>query len=104
MWELVDVLVVFLLAFLMSVCLFIGWWIVWGWRAAEARALRKKFVSLGAVEGKRLREIEDVVGTPKIWKTIGENRFSYHWQAQKYNVTLVFHGEICEGILNETSV
>ena len=102
MWELLEVLIVLVLAFLMGICLLIGWWIVWGQPAAEARALRKKFVSLGAVEGRRLWEIEDVVGSPKSWKTIGQNQFSYRWRAQKYDLTLVFNGEICEGISKET--
>ncbi len=85
MWELLEVVIVLLLAFLMGVCLLI----VWGQPAAE---------------GKRLWEIENVVGKPKSWNAIGENRFIYSWHAQKYDVTLVFSGEICEGISNETSV
>ena len=89
MWELLEVVIVLLLAFLMGVCLLIGWWIVWRQPAAE---------------GKRLWEIENVVGKPKSWNAIGENRFIYSWHAQKYDVTLVFSGEICEGISNETSV
>lgn len=104
MWELLEVLIVVTLAFLMGICLLIGWWIFWGQPAAEARTLRNKFVSLGTVEGKHLWEIEDVVGSPKSWKTIGQNQFSYRWHAQKYDVTLVFSGEICEGISNETWV
>ena len=104
MWELLEVLIAVTLAFLMGICLLIGWWIVWGQPAADARTLRNKFVSLGTVEGKRLWEIEDVVGSPKSWKTIGQNQFSYSWHAQKYDVTLVFSGEICEGISNETGV
>src|SRR5215212_6025288 len=104
MWEWLEVLIVLVLGFLMGICLLIGWWIVWGRPAAEARALRKKFVSLGAVEGKRLPEIEYVVGRPKSWSTIGVNRFSYSWHTQKYDVILIFNGEICEGISEETWV
>jgi hypothetical protein len=54
MWELLEVLIVVILAFLMGICLLIGWWIAWGQPAAGARALRNKFVSLGAVAGRRL--------------------------------------------------
>ena len=104
MWELLEVLITLILAFLLAVCILTSWWIVWGRPAAEVRTLRKKFVSLGSVEGKRLPEIEYVVGKPKSWSTIGENHFIYSWHTHKYYVTLVFKGEICEGISNETWV
>ena len=101
MWELLGVFIIFIATFLMLVCLLTGWWIIWGRAAADARALRDKFVSLGTLAGKRLADIERVVGKPKSWVTIGQNRFRYCWGTQKYHVTLVFQGDICEGISNE---
>ncbi len=82
----------------------IGWWIISGKPAADANALRNKFHSLGTVTGRTRKDIEAVVGPAKSWSSIGDNRFSYSWSTQKYYVTLIFKGDVCEGIDNEISV
>ena len=104
MVELLSILMLFLSMFLMGVCILIGWWIVWGRAAADARELRRKFISLGTVAGKRLAQIEQAVGKPKSWTTIGQNRFHYRWSTQTYSVILTFQGDVCEGISSEISV
>jgi hypothetical protein len=89
---------------LLGVGVLIGWWIISGKPAADARALQAKFHQLGTVAGKTRAEIEKVVGPAKSWVAIGDGRFTYSWNTQKYYVTLVFKGDICEGIQNEISV
>ncbi len=82
----------------------IAWWVIWGKPAAEANALKNKFHSLGTIAGKTRSQIEAVVGPAKSWASIGDNRFSYSWQTQKYYVTLIFKGDVCEGVESEISV
>jgi hypothetical protein len=99
--EFLGIGVLFLL-FLLGVG--IGWWIISGKPAADARALQNKFVSLGNVKGKTPTQIQQVVGPPKSWAAIGENRTSCSWNTQKYHVTLIFDGDVCEGVSSEISV
>lgn len=82
----------------------IGWWFISGKPAADARALKQKFGSLGVVKGKTLEEITRVVGNPKSIVAVGDGRVNYGWNVQKYYVTLVFEDNICQGIASEISV
>ena len=89
---------------LLMIGIAIGWWIISGKPAADARAMKSKFSSLGTIAGKSREEIERVVGGPSSWAAIGDGRTSYSWHMQKYYVTLIFKDDICEGVSSEISV
>lgn len=72
---------------------------------APGQALNKKFVSLGTLSGKTLKEITAVVGSPNAISSIGDGKTLRQWQATGYHIALIFDSnDICEGISSEISV
>jgi len=81
----------------------LGWWIIDGHPKAQTNALKQKFSSLGNLRGKTITQIEQVVGKPSTWYMVMDKRLCV-WQTQRYHITLVFNGDICEGVESEISV
>lgn len=74
-----------------------------------SQALNEKFVSLGTLTGKSLREIEEVVGVANsVSNTIDENGntvFVYQWIQSAYHIVLLFdENKICLGVSSETRI
>lgn len=66
---------------------------------------KKKFVSLGTLQGKTLEEIVAVVGQPCAISAIGDGKVLRQWQATSYHIALIFdQDDICLGISSEISV
>ena len=73
------------------------------------RSLNKKFVSLGNLKGKTLKEITDVCGDPNSYSTSigadGNPVKIIQWMATGYHIVLLFDSDdICLGISSETAV
>lgn len=76
---------------------------------APGHSLNKKFVSLGNLKGKSLKEITDVCGNPSSYSTSigadGNPIKIIQWMATGYHIVLLFDSnDICLGISSETSV
>ena len=73
------------------------------------RSLNEKFVSLGNLKGKTLKEITDVCGNPSSYSTTvgadGNPVKIVQWMATGYHIVLFFDSnDICLRISSETSV
>ncbi len=66
------------------------------------RVLRKRFVSLGTLKGKRRKEIIKVAGEPSIVTTLPGGRELLQWRATGYHIALVFaKNGTCDGVTHE---
>lgn len=84
--------------------LFIAYWIIDGRPKAQARELQQKFIKLGDLRGLPRAQIEQVVGKPSSWASIGLGKATCSWSRQRYHITLLFSEDICEGVTSEIAV
>jgi hypothetical protein len=91
---------------LVGVGVWVGWWFLTGRYVSEARTLQQKFYNLNPLKGKTRTQIESVVGRPQSWAALGDNRTSCTWNSNghRYMITLIFDGEVCEGVSSEITV
>lgn len=68
---------------------------------APGRALHKKFVELGNIQGKTKEEIIAKVGRPTSISAAGPDQTLLQWQATGCHMALLFTGEKCDGITHE---
>ena len=76
---------------------------------APGRSLNNKFISLGTLQGKTLKEITDVCGNPNSYSSTidadGNPIKIIQWMATGYHIVLLFDtNDICLGVSSETSV
>jgi hypothetical protein len=69
---------------------------------APGRALRKRFVALGALKGRTRREIVKAVGEASQETPLPDGRTLLQWRATGYHIALVFatNGR-CDGVTHE---
>jgi len=69
---------------------------------SPGRALRKRFVGLGALKGRTRREIVKAVGDPSQETALPDGRTLLQWRATGYHIALVFakNGR-CDGVTHE---
>jgi hypothetical protein len=84
--------------------IYLGYWYFEGRHKAEANALKNKFFQLGNLRGMPRNKIEQTVGKPNSWSSIGQNKVICTWQTLKYHITLIFENDICQGVQSEISV
>jgi len=66
-------------------------------------SLRSKFAKLGVVKGRHISEIIAVVGHPNSRSSMADGRMLCQWMATGYHISLVFTGNICDGVTHEFS-
>lgn len=66
-----------------------------------ATTLPQKFASLGTIAGRTKDEIFKVTGLPSSMSTADCGKVHCHWETSRYRITLIFSGEICEGVAHE---
>ena len=72
---------------------------------APGKSLNQKFASLGTLQGKTFKEIEEVVGAPSAISAMGNGNVLRQWQATSYHIALLFdENDVCLGITSEISV
>jgi hypothetical protein len=68
------------------------------------RTLPARFLQLGRLTGKSLREIVVVAGEAHAWTDWDDETELLEWRANSYYVALVFRNEICQGVQQEARV
>ena len=72
---------------------------------APGSVLQQKFIKLGTLKGKTLREIQSVCGAPNATSVNAEGIKIYQWMATGYHIVLLFdENNICLGVSSETKV
>jgi hypothetical protein len=66
-----------------------------------ARALQRKFQSLGDMRGKTFAEIAAVAGQPNSISAAADGKVLRQWQRTGYHIALLFKDDVCEGITHE---
>lgn len=68
-------------------------------------ALQRKFINLGTLKGKTLKEIQCACGSPNSISVNEEGVKIYQWMATGYHIVLLFdENDVCLGVNSETSV
>jgi hypothetical protein len=68
---------------------------------APGYSLQQKFVGLGSLTGKTKAEIIRVVGPPSSFSSLSGGKTILQWMATGYHISLIFNGELCEGVSHE---
>ena len=69
---------------------------------APGRALRKRFVALGTLKGRKRAEIIRAVGQPASVTPLPDGRTLLQWRATGYHIALVFEKNgTCFGVTHE---
>lgn len=72
---------------------------------APGIALQRKFINLGTLTGKTLKEIQSACGSPNSISVNEEGVKIYQWMATGYHIVLLFdENDVCLGVNTETSV
>jgi hypothetical protein len=68
------------------------------------RMLHHKFLSLGRLTGKTMKEIVVVAGEPAAYTEWDDETELLEWRANSYYLALVFRDGVCEGVQQEARV
>jgi hypothetical protein len=68
------------------------------------RTLPARFLQLGRLTGKSLREIVVVAGDATAWTEWDDDSELLEWRGNQYYIALVFRDDICQGVQQEARV
>ena len=88
------------IAMFIPVAIFVGL-VLW---AMNAMSLRRKFIKLGQLKGKKKAEIIAAAGAPCSISATPTGQVLLQWMQGGYHICLIFDGETCQGISHESSV
>lgn len=68
---------------------------------APGKLHQRKFISRGKLAGKTKKEIIVTAGLPNATSALPGGKSLLQWMATGYHISLIFNGEICEGVHHE---
>jgi hypothetical protein len=68
---------------------------------APGRSLQSKFVAINPLAGKTKTQIIAAAGPPNSVSALPGGKSLLQWLATGYHISLIFNGEICEGVRHE---
>lgn len=67
------------------------------------KSMQGKFQDLGTLKGRTLHSIIAEVGPPNAKTMVGDGRILYQWITTGYHISLIFTGDVCDGVTHESS-
>ena len=77
---------------------YLFWYFLMGGRG---KALHKKFQAAGNLKGKKKAEIIAFAGNPSSYANQADGKQLVAFNTDGYGITLIFEGEICQGVAGE---
>jgi hypothetical protein len=71
------------------------------WYVVPGAELRRKVTSLNPLRGRAKAEVWGLLGAPNGVQYGEDDRLAATWATHRYTVTLLFRGEVCEGVAGE---